>query len=253
MNMMNVSAAKRQSRVIAAKVLGPIVRHVNVNRWPGSLAWLYRMNVPKNVRRNESLSPNGGSNINIIFDLFYRVVDVPGEIAECGVYRGSSALTLGLHLKQNQIPKKIFGFDSFEGFGESVKIDQKLGGEVAWGKNVGGYGDTSYGELLSRIKSLGLDSNLEIVKGPFEKTFSLDKNKSYCFVHLDCDLYQSYKYGLEHFYPLLSKGGILLLDEYNDPPWPGCNKAVDEFLANVPEKLQQVQSDNQIKFYIRKL
>ena len=69
---------------------------------------------------------------------------------------------------------------------------------------------------------------------------------------LDCDLYGSYKDCLEFFYPRLGNGGIILLDEYDDPPWPGCNKAVDEFLADKPERLQRIERQNYQKFFFRK-
>ncbi len=47
-------------------------------------------------------------------------------------------------------------------------------------------------------------------------------------------------------------GGIILVDEYNDPPWPGCNKAVDEFLIGKPETLKETDNDNQVKYFIQK-
>ena len=50
----------------------------------------------------------------------------------------------------------------------------------------------------------------------------------------------------------MSVGAVILLDEYNDPPWPGCNKAVDEFLAERPESLQLISLDNYEKYYIVK-
>ena len=61
------------------------------------------------------------------------------------------------------------------------------------------------------------------------------------------------KFGLEFFYPRVTSGGVILFDEYNDPPWPGCNKAVDEFLADKPETLQEIERDNHVKYFIRKL
>jgi len=71
-------------------------------------------------------------------------------------------------------------------------------------------------------------------------------------VHLDCDLYESYRTCLEFFYPRLSMGAVVLFDEYNDPTWPGCNKAVDEFLADKKERCLEIESDNQLKYFIRK-
>lgn len=51
------------------------------------------------------------------------------------------------------------------------------------------------------------------------------------------------------FYPRVEAEGINRFDEYNDPPWPGCNKAVDEFLAGKPERLEMVSRDNYQKCY----
>ena len=50
----------------------------------------------------------------------------------------------------------------------------------------------------------------------------------------------------------MCKNGAILLDEYDDPTWPGCKKAVDEFLADKEENCIQIQEDNQIKYYIQK-
>jgi hypothetical protein len=64
----------------------------------------------------------------------------------------------------------------------------------------------------------------------------------------DLGIYQAYKEGLEFFYPRLSAGGIILSNGYNKAPWPGCKKAVDEFLAGKPEQLQLVEMDNYQRF-----
>ena len=45
---------------------------------------------------------------------------------------------------------------------------------------------------------------------------------------------------------------IILFDEYNDAPWPGCNKAVDEFLRDKPETPQEIEIDNYQKWFIRR-
>ena len=72
---------------------------------------------------------------------------------------------------------------------------------------------------------------MQLVSGYFRDTLQEFSELRFSFVHLDCDIYASYMECLEFFYPRLAPGGIILLDEYNDPPWPGCNKAVDEFLT----------------------
>ena len=58
---------------------------------------------------------------------------------------------------------------------------------------------------------------------------------------------------MEFFYVRMSQHGVILLDEYSDPPWPGCNKAIDEFMADKPEKCKAIQRDNYVKYYIIKI
>ena len=57
---------------------------------------------------------------------------------------------------------------------------------------------------------------------------------------------------LEFFYPRMSQGGIILIDEYNDPSWPGCNKAVDEFIQTNSAKLSRIEDNNYVKYFIKK-
>lgn len=133
-----------------------------------------------------------------------------------------------------------------------MNIDIQLGGRDIESKRVGGLGDTSYDGVKERLLRFGLSSSVSLVKGYFRDTLPNYRNVRLSFVHLDCDLYQSYKDTLEFLYPCVSPGGIVLLDEYNDTPWPGCNKAVDEFLADKPEQLLEIEIDNFQKWYFRK-
>jgi hypothetical protein len=80
-------------------------------------------------------------------------------------------------------------------------------------------------------------NNIHFVPGYFGVSFPrFDPNVRFSFAHLDVNLYGSYKDCLEFFYLRMVSGGVILFDEYNDPGWPGCNRAVDEFLADKPEK-----------------
>jgi hypothetical protein len=79
------------------------------------------------------------------------------------------------------------------------------------------------------------------------------KIPSLSFVHLDCDIYESYKTCMDYFYPLLSRGGIILFDEYDDPTWPGYNQATDEFLEDKPESCTKIEMDNYIKYFVSKV
>ena len=86
---------------------------------------------------------------------------------------------------------------------------------------------------------------MTLIPGYCVETLEKLPEKKYSFVYLDCDIYDSsYRQTLRYFYGRMSPGGIILFDEYDDPPWPGCNLAVDEFLADKPEKPVVIQMDN---------
>ena len=231
----------------------PWVTHLPLHRVPRWLGRLQEIKVPRGAEKNEVRAFTGGANINILIALLNEVEDLEGHLAECGVYRGSTLIPIGLYLKQRASNKIICGFDSFEGFDASVSSEIALGGAPDAEKRRGGFGDTSLEYVAAKVRRFRLERHVQLVKGYLSITLAHYSALAFCFVHLDVDIYESYKIGLEFFYPRVTSGGVILLDEYNDPPWPGCNKAVDEFLADKPEALQEIECDNHVKYFIRKL
>ena len=127
-----------------------------------------------------------------------------------------------------------------------------LGGPADLEKRVGGFGDTSFDQVLRKLARLGLAKRVTLLPGYFAQTLAALPETRFSFVHLDCDIYESYKQTLTYFYPRMAPHGIILFDEYDDPPWPGCNLAVDEFLADKGESLSAITSNNYIKYYLAK-
>jgi O-methyltransferase len=213
---------------------------------------LHDLSVPRGVTPNPELSPRGAANIDILLDLLDRAERVAGDIAECGVYRGNTLVTMALYLRRNGSHKKLFGFDSFHGFPSdelSTELSLCTGGDP--NKTETGFTDTSYDLVRQKLDLFQL-GNVELARGYFNDTLPRYSKETFSFVHLDCDLYGSYKDCLQFFYPRLAQDGIILLDEYNDPPWPGCNKAVDEFLSGKQEVLQEIARQNYQKYYFVK-
>jgi len=219
--------------------------------WPGWAGKVCGINLPKRITKRRTLE-SGGSNINIIFQLLDLTKNVEGEVAECGVFQGHSLLPIALYLRQENSSKKSFGFDSFEGFNKEVQIDLDIGGERSSEKKIGGFSNTSFNYVENLIRGFKLTDKVVLLQGNFEDSLSCVKDKNFSFVHLDCDLYSSYKTCLEFFYPRISKGGKILIDEYSDPSWPGCNKAVDEFIQNNFIKLSKIEDNNYVKYFIEK-
>lgn len=220
-----------------------------VPKWVGRLQ---EIQVPRAAPRNPVRASSGAANINVLVALLDEVQHLEGQLAECGVFRGSTLIPIGLYLKQRGSQKVVYGFDSFEGFDDSVSSEIALGGAPNRQKRRGGFGDTSLDYVSEKVRRFHLEGHVRLVKGYLATTLPPFANFRFSFVHLDVDIYESYKAGLEFFHPRMVSGGVILLDEYNDPPWPGCNKAVDEFLADKPEALQEIERDNHVKYFIRK-
>jgi hypothetical protein len=67
------------------------------------------------------------------------------------------------------------------------------------------------------------------IKGKVEETIPGTLPKEISLLRLDTDWYESTLHNLVHLYPLLRKGGILILDDYGH--WQGARKATDEYFA----------------------
>jgi O-methyltransferase len=245
----------RPVRQLIRAVAEPLTAQLYANRpiesWPPILGVLHEISVPRGVIPHPEPLPVGEANINNLIHMLEQTRGVPGDIAECGVFRGASLVPMALYARQTGLAKRFYGFDSFEGFAHSVTVDRELGGTHPEWKNPGVMSNTSYETVAAKVRRFALE-NVELAKGYFDQTFPRFAGHTFSFVHLDCDAYQAYRECLEFFYPRLSPGGAILFDEYNDPPWPGCNKAVDEFLAGRPERLEFIAKDNWIKYYFVK-
>lgn len=258
MNATKISVGSSMRRAVkhTAQRIGrqvPAALYINhpLRRWPRALGMILEIAVPRGVKPLQQPG-SGVANINIILELMDRTAQVPGDVAECGVFRGTTLLPMAVYVHQQRLGKRIVGFDSFAGFSEAIKIDLNLGGtDTDPSRKVGGFSDTSAEVVLSKVRRLNLP-NVELAPGFFSETLPRCDRRVFSFVHLDCDLYASYKECLEFFYPRVPPGGIILFDEYNDPPWPGCNKAVDEFLLGKAEKPVRITSENYEKYYITK-
>ncbi|MEA4807230.1 TylF/MycF/NovP-related O-methyltransferase [Acetobacterium wieringae] len=143
---------------------------------------------------------------------------IAGAIAELGVYQGKFAR----ELNQNFPDRKLYLFDTFEGFKpEDIAIERGLSKA-----KVGDFSDTSEAAILNQMPFPG---QVVILKGRFPETIP-DQEIQYALVSMDADLYEPTLQGLSYFYPRLSSGGVMLIHDYNSMQFPGVKKAVDEYL-----------------------
>ncbi len=169
------------------------------------------------------------------YDLFKHTIDVPGAIVECGVFKGASLVRFAAfrQLLTNPLAKRIIGFDAF---GEFPETDFE--GDKKWrDKFVTDSGEQGIGveQLLEVLKHKKCDENIDLIKGDVIKTIpeylSKHPELKISFLNIDVDVYEPTRAALEYFYPLVSKGGVILLDDYANV-FPGANKAVDDYFKD---------------------
>lgn len=170
--------------------------------------------------------------------------NVPGAFVECGVWRGGSVLAMLLKLQQLGISDRdIYLYDTFEGMTAPTAADTsafeapaldtwtraRQQGQRAWGKL---FRDELIDEVAVRTTLLATGypaERLHFVKGPVEATLPARSPPSIAILRLDTDWYESTRHELRHLYPILSAGGVLIIDDYGH--WEGCRRAVDEYFS----------------------
>lgn len=173
-------------------------------------------------------------------EVFNKVKKIPGDIVECGVFKGSGIYSF-LKLKRYLCPntyKKVIGFDMFNSkeLVESLnQIDKQSMSSLFEFRNFE-HNDKFKHYLETKIKSHGfLDHEFELIEGDISVTSKqyIDENPGFriSLLYMDLDLSLPTLYTLENFWDRLSKGGIVVFDEYAYGKWSeSCG--VDEFFAD---------------------
>lgn len=188
------------------------------------------------------------------YELFKLVKNLPGSIAEVGVFLGNGLFTWS-KLMETFFPgnrgKKVFGFDNFSGYSKSVSLHDKKA--IEYIKNLIGDFDISY-EFVHKLEKLhNLDSlipgieRVKIYNDDLITSINMFKDENYGvrlkLLVVDVNLYKPTKIALDNLYDLLITGGVIALRGYGVKPWEGESIAVDEFL-----KEKNINSINSFDF-----
>jgi Macrocin-O-methyltransferase (TylF) len=165
------------------------------------------------------------------YELFKMINELPGAIVECGVFKGASLLRFAgfRDLFGSNFSRKIIGFDIFGDFPPTeYEDDQKYRTNFV---NAAGSESISVEQLELLLKQKNIEKNVQLVKGDITKTVpqyvAENPHLKISLLNLDTDIYEPAVAILEHFYPKMVKGGVLLLDDYGT--FPGETKAVDDY------------------------
>jgi O-methyltransferase/demethyldecarbamoylnovobiocin O-methyltransferase/8-demethyl-8-(2,3-dimethoxy-alpha-L-rhamnosyl)tetracenomycin-C 4'-O-methyltransferase len=194
---------------------------------------------------------------------------VEGDFVECGVAMGSQIGAFQCALRDyNSTNRIIWGFDSFEGIPLAGEFDTEQAG-------IGEITHDKFAPLEQRLITSGITShsmesviqsfdnwnlpkhNLRLIKGWFQHTLeptSKDIEKI-AVLRLDGDLHESTLVCLEYLYPKVSKGGIVIIDDWGS--LVGCRVAVEQYFNSIKKKMptmirvNESNQDNGVVFFIK--
>jgi hypothetical protein len=167
---------------------------------------------------------------------------IPGDIVECGVWRGGSMQAVALTLlEEDAADRGLHLFDTFEGMPPPTEKDRRgdtTAAEMlaAHGKEHRVWAVADVEDVREAMREVGYREDLvHFHQGKVEDTVPGLAPARISLLRLDTDWYESTRHELEHLYDRLSPGGVLIIDDYGD--WDGARLATEEFLETLAEPL----------------
>jgi hypothetical protein len=175
------------------------------------------------------------------YELFKLANKVPGDIVECGIFKGSGIYTWVklLQLFKPHSTTRVIGFDFFEADRSTATfkhsedkacVDQHA---VGW---------QSPDAIRSHCAAWGFD-RLDLIAGDVTLTAKRFAERELgariALLYVDVDNYEGTKAILENLYPLVVPGGLVVFDEYGLHGY-GESSAVDEYFAGRPVELRSL-------------
>jgi O-methyltransferase len=165
---------------------------------------------------------------------------IPGDIVECGVWRGGSMMAAAMTLLMAEdLSRTLHLFDTFEGMPPPTEADR----EAASGSAAAAlleradkassliWAYSPLDEVRANLASTNYPADrMRFIIGKIEDTIPRESPEKIAILRLDTDWYESTRHELIHLYPKLSIGGVLIIDDYGH--WEGARKAVDEYIGD---------------------
>jgi hypothetical protein len=183
---------------------------------------------------------------------------VPGDIVECGVWRGGSMMLVAHALQYfGDTSRALYLYDTFLGMTEPEEIDVDFDGNAmkpVWekargeGKVIGFGGQLE--EVVANLRQTGYpEAQMRFIEGDVLETLPAYLPESIALLRLDTDWYKSTLHELTHLYDLIVPNGLLIVDDYG---WNrGSRKAIDEFFGSRPFKPMMHRLDQSVRVLVK--
>jgi O-methyltransferase len=168
---------------------------------------------------------------------------IPGDIVECGVWRGGSMQAVARVLAARGVTdRELHLFDTFEGMPPPTEEDVRQGGPPAAQllatrpKTAKVWAIADLEDVRAGMEQVAYPAHrIHYHPGLVEDTIPGDAPQQIALLRLDTDWYASTRHELEHLYDRVPSGGVVIIDDYDY--WEGSRKAVDEFVEATGARL----------------
>jgi hypothetical protein len=163
------------------------------------------------------------------YELYKRITDLPGDVLEFGVYKGTSLARLLSFRELLEAPssRRIIGFDAFGQFPRTGDDDDRNFIEAFENQGGPGYSDTEISHYLTSKHFRNFDLVAGDIFETLPKYLELHPHLRIAMLHLDLDVYEPTKFVLAHLGDRMVNSGVVLIDDYGTVS--GATRAVDEW------------------------
>jgi hypothetical protein len=220
----------------------------------------YFISIYPYIKAHSITSKYGPVPLWVLFKSVEYVVknNIPGDIAECGVWNGGSMLLAALALVYfGDTSRRIYLYDTFAGMPRPDDIDKSWDGVSVlpiWQDFTDRGKPWGYGGNLDDVRTVMRASNypedkLVFVEGMVEDTIPGHAADHLSLLRLDTDFHKSTHHELVHLYPRLVKGGILIIDDYGN--FQGARLATDQYIAENDLKIFLGRVDGNVRLVVK--
>ena len=174
------------------------------------------------------------------YELYKLIVDLPGHVIECGVFKGASFIRFATFrsILESQHSRRLIGFDAFGAFPQPEDVRDKA--FVDEFESNAGQGIPR--EDLERALLQKGFTNFDLVAGDINTTLA-----DYCdghpelrisALHIDVDVYEPTLTALRLLYPRVVPGGLLILDDYGTVA--GETRAFEDYFSDQSPRLRKL-------------
>lgn len=149
---------------------------------------------------------------------------LPGAFVECGVNTGIFSLAICKYLDFNTLDKDFYLFDTYEGIptDQINEAEHRLGREE---ESLDRYEECYEGV----VRTFAPYPRVRPIRGKVPDTLSLVDIDRVAYLSIDMNVAYPERAALEYFWPKLSPGACVLLDDYGCMPFREQKYVIDEF------------------------